>query len=74
MGFPFLKAASESREAIKVFLEQFRAELRVAMQLAGAANVAELQRAPVLVLGESRSWLELRGFGEVLHAQAQRGM
>ncbi len=74
MGFPFLKAASESREAVQAFLEQFLAELRVAMQLAGAATVADLQRAPVLVLGESRAWLEQRGFGEVLHTQAQRGM
>jgi isopentenyl-diphosphate Delta-isomerase len=74
MGFPFLKAASESREAVKAFLEQFLAELRVAMQLAGAATVAELQQAPVVVLGETRAWLEQRGFGEVLQAQAQRGM
>ncbi|HEV8190591.1 MAG TPA: type 2 isopentenyl-diphosphate Delta-isomerase, partial [Ktedonobacterales bacterium] len=74
MGFPFLKAASESREAVKTFLEQFLAELRVAMQLAGAATVAELQQAPAVVLGETRAWLEQRGFGEVLQAQAQRGM
>src|SRR5690348_3130979 len=54
IGFPFLKAASESREAVKSFLEQFLAELRVAMQLAGVANVASLQQAPVVVLGETR--------------------
>jgi isopentenyl-diphosphate Delta-isomerase len=74
MGFPFLKAASESREAVKNFLEQFLAELRVAMQLAGAATVSDLQQAPVVVLGETRGWLEQRGFGAVLSAQAQRGM
>ena len=31
MGFPFLKAASESLDAVREFLEQFLAELRVAM-------------------------------------------
>lgn len=74
MGFPFLKAASESREAVKAFLEQFLAELRVAMQLAGAATVADLQQAPVVVLGETRAWLEQRGFGKVLSTMARRAM
>jgi isopentenyl-diphosphate delta-isomerase len=74
MGFPFLKAASESPGAVKAFLEQFLGELRVAMQLAGATTVTELQWAPVVVLGESRAWLKQRGFGEALYALARRGM
>lgn len=74
MGFPFLKAASEGLDAIREFLEQFLGELRVAMQLTGSATVADLQRAPVLVLGQSGAWLERRGFGDALREMARRGM
>jgi isopentenyl-diphosphate Delta-isomerase len=74
MGFPFLKAAAESEAAVREFLDQFLAELRVAMQLTASGTVAELQRAPVIITGATHDWLELRGFGEQLHALAQRGM
>lgn len=72
MGFPFLKAASESLEAVRAFLDQFLAELRVATQLAGAADIAALRRVPVVVLGATRDWLDLRGFGDDLRALARR--
>jgi isopentenyl-diphosphate delta-isomerase len=42
------------------------------MQLSGAANVAQLREADVLVGGETRQWLELRGFGEALRSMANR--
>lgn len=74
MGFPFLKAAATSEAAVREFLEQFLAELRVAMQLTGSASIAELRRAPVIVMGQTREWLRMRGFGETLYAMAQRGM
>ena len=74
MGFPFLKAAAESEAAVREFLEGFLAELRVAMQLTGSASVADLRKAPVIVTGATREWLDQRGFGEQLRAMAQRGM
>jgi len=74
MGFPFLKAAAESEAAVREFLDQFLAELRVAMQLTSSGTVAELQRAPVIITGATHDWLELRGFGEQMHTLAQRGM
>lgn len=74
MGFPFLKAAAESEAAVREFLDQFLAELRVAMQLTGSASITALQRTPVVVTGATREWLELRGFGEQLHIMARRGM
>jgi isopentenyl-diphosphate delta-isomerase len=74
MAFPFLKAASESYEAVQAFVQQFLLELKVAMQLSGAANVAQLRQADVLVGGETRHWLELRGFGETLRSMANRKM
>ncbi|HTK06609.1 MAG TPA: type 2 isopentenyl-diphosphate Delta-isomerase [Ktedonobacteraceae bacterium] len=72
MGFPFLKAASESFECVCELLENLLAELRVAMQLSGAANIAQLQGADVVVTGYTREWLTLRGFEEDLKGMAQR--
>lgn len=74
MGFPFLKAASESLDAVRSFLDQFLTELRVAMQLTGCANIAELRNAPAIVTGATRDWLDVRGFNETLRLMAQRGM
>src|SRR5579864_421060 len=72
MGFPFLKAASESYEAVCELVETVIAELKVAMQLSGASTIAGLQQADVVVTGESREWLTLRGFEETLKAMTQR--
>ncbi len=72
MGFPFLKAASEGEAAVRDFLEQFLTELRVAMQLTGCATLDALRRAPVVITGATREWLEMRGFGDALRAMARR--
>jgi isopentenyl-diphosphate delta-isomerase len=72
MGFPFLKAASESYEAICALLESVVAELKVAMQLSGASSISQLREVDVVVTGETRNWLTLRGFEEELKAMAQR--
>jgi isopentenyl-diphosphate delta-isomerase len=72
MGFPFLKAASQSYEAVCELLETTIAELRVAMQLSGASTIAQLQQADIVVTGETRNWLTMRGFEETLRAMAQR--
>jgi isopentenyl-diphosphate delta-isomerase len=74
MGFPFLKAASEGEEALHTFLDQFLTELRVGMQLTGAASPAGMRRVPVVVTGSSREWLELRGFGQELREMARRSL
>lgn len=73
VGFPFLKAASEGLDAVRAFLDTFLAELAVAMQLAGAADITALRSVPVVVTGPTREWLELRNFGETLRTLAQRG-
>jgi len=73
MGFPFLQAASRGETALRDFLEQFLAELSVAMQLSGASSVGQLRQVPVVVMGACREWLSLRGFGGELRALARRG-
>nr|HET6904010.1 type 2 isopentenyl-diphosphate Delta-isomerase [Ktedonobacteraceae bacterium] len=72
MGFPFLKAASESYEQVCELLENVIAELKVAMQLSGASTIAQLQQTDIVVTGETRHWLTLRGFEENLKEMAQR--
>lgn len=46
------------REAAEAFLTQVEDELRSIMLLCGARNVAGLQRAPRIITGELRDWLE----------------
>lgn len=74
MGFPFLKAAAEGDVAVREFFEQFVTELKVAMQLTGAATMSQLRNVPVVVGGASREWLEVRGFGQTLQRLARRAM
>ena len=72
IGFPFLKAASESFESVCELLENILAELKVAMQLSGAANIAQLRDVDVVVTGYTHEWLALRGLEETLKNMAQR--
>ena len=72
MGFPFLKAASESYEKVCDLLETVIAQLKVAMQLSGASSIPQLQQTDIVVTGETHHWLTQRGFAEKLQAMAQR--
>ena len=72
IGFPFLKAASESYEAVCELLETIVAELKVAMQLSGAGAIGQLQQTDIVVTGETRNWLTMRGFEEQLKSMARR--
>jgi isopentenyl-diphosphate Delta-isomerase len=72
IGFPFLKAASQSYDAVCELLETIVAELKVAMQLSGATSIDQLQQTDIVVTGETRNWLSMRGFEEELRSMAQR--
>ncbi len=52
-----LRAASTGPEETRAELETLVHELKVAMFLTGSRTVAELQKAPYVVTGESRPWL-----------------
>ena len=52
-----LRAASTSFEETREELETLVHELKVAMFLTGSRTVAELQKAPYVVTGETRPWL-----------------
>lgn len=72
MAHPFLKAASESFEAVCALVERLILELKVAMQLSSAATIAEMSQVDVVVTGETYHWLKLRGYEEALYELAQR--
>jgi isopentenyl-diphosphate Delta-isomerase len=72
MGFPFLKAASESYEIVCDLLETTITQLKVAMQLSGACNIQQLCETDAVVTGATREWLSLRGFEDELRKIAQR--
>src|SRR6266704_6192096 len=72
IGFPFLKAASQSYDAVCELLETIVTELKVAVQLSGAASIEQLQQTDLVVTGETRNWLSMRGFEEELRSMAQR--
>ena len=52
-----LKAAATGYEETRRELETLVHELKVAMFLTGSRTIAELQKAPYVVTGESRQWL-----------------
>lgn len=72
MAFPFLRAASESFEAVCDVVEGMIFALKVAMQLSGASCIAEMRQVDVVVTGETYHWLKLRGFEETLRDFARR--
>src|SRR5688572_28182757 len=48
---------SGGRTAAENYLDGIEAELRAAMLLVGAGNIAELRRAPRIISGELASWI-----------------
>lgn len=54
----FLKAATESAEAVMGILELIKEELKAAMLLTGSSNMEELSNAEYVMLGETRKWMD----------------
>ncbi|MGH2478355.1 MAG: type 2 isopentenyl-diphosphate Delta-isomerase, partial [Ktedonobacteraceae bacterium] len=74
LAFPFLKAASESFEAVCEVVESLILQLQVAMQLSGATSIEQLRQVDAVVTGETYHWLRMRGFEETLQKMATRRM
>ncbi|WP_272477201.1 type 2 isopentenyl-diphosphate Delta-isomerase [Baekduia alba] len=58
VGQPVLQAAVEDPHGAERWLEGFLFELRATMFLTGSCDVAALRRAPRVVLGATRQWLD----------------
>jgi len=62
VALPVLAPATKSKEAVREYLETLIHGLKAAMFLVGATTIEELARAPIVVGGATRNWLELRGY------------
>ena len=62
LALPFLKSTVGGVGEVRQRLETILLELRTAMFLTGSKNVAEMQKAPAVIRGQTRDWLLARGF------------
>jgi isopentenyl-diphosphate Delta-isomerase len=62
IALPLLKEAYKGSKAVINQINKFNKELRVAMFLVGASNIAELRKSDLIIRGDTREWLNERGF------------
>jgi isopentenyl-diphosphate delta-isomerase len=62
IALPLLKEAYKGSQAVINQINKFNKELRVAMFLVGASNIAELRKSDLIIRGDTREWLTERGF------------
>jgi len=62
VALPLLSPATKSREDTVIALKEFSRALRIAMFLTGSRSLSQLQKSPLLIMGNTREWLEQRGF------------
>jgi isopentenyl-diphosphate delta-isomerase len=62
IALPLLKDAYTGHQAVIDKLNKFNEELRVAMFLVGASNIAELRKSDLIIKGDTKEWLNERGF------------
>ena len=68
MALPFLKE-SVSVEDIIEYINKFNESLRIAMFLVGANNIEELKNSNLIIKGETKQWLEDRGFNTTKYSR-----
>jgi isopentenyl-diphosphate delta-isomerase len=59
---PLLQAALEGDAAVDGWIGQFLTELRTVMFLTGSTTLADLARAPRVITGTTRAWIEQLGY------------
>lgn len=59
---PLLEAALDGEHRIDEWIEQFLEELRVTVWLAGGTHLEDLRKAPLVVTGDLRTWLDDLGY------------
>ncbi|WP_424357415.1 type 2 isopentenyl-diphosphate Delta-isomerase [Methanocella sp. MCL-LM] len=69
IALPLVSAARDSPEKVQEVLEVYIEELRATMFLTGAQSIEALRRAPAVITGHTREYLEARGFKWASFAQ-----
>src|SRR5919204_57212 len=62
VGRPLLQAALRGEDAVMRWVADFELELRTATFLSGGRRAADLSRAPIVVTGPSKEWLDQLGW------------
>ncbi len=62
MALPALQSAYKGQEELVKLVDRFNESLKIAMFLVGAHNLEELKNSNLIIKGETKDWLESRGF------------
>jgi isopentenyl-diphosphate delta-isomerase len=69
IALPLIRPALKGSREVETLLRTIIEELKTAMFLAGAKNIADLKKVPVVVTGSTREWLAERGFNTSAYAK-----
>ncbi len=69
MALPFLKAAYLGHDNIINLINNFNESLKLAMFLVGAETIEDLRNAPLIIKGETKEWLNDRGFNTEIYSR-----
>ncbi|MDI6643600.1 MAG: type 2 isopentenyl-diphosphate Delta-isomerase [Methanobacteriaceae archaeon] len=69
IALPLLKASYKGHRAVISKIEQFVEELKAAMFLVGAENINELKKSNLIIKGQTKEWLNERGFNTKKYAR-----
>ncbi|HUL61440.1 MAG TPA: type 2 isopentenyl-diphosphate Delta-isomerase [Methanocella sp.] len=69
VALPLVAAAKAGPEHVQHIIETYVEELKAAMFLTGSQSVEDLRKAPVVISGKTREYLEARGFKWAAYAQ-----
>ncbi|VVB72499.1 Isopentenyl-diphosphate delta-isomerase [uncultured archaeon] len=61
-ALPLLKPATKDPQEVVKTLNSYIRALRISMFLCGCKDLPQLARVPLVVLGRTREWLEMRGY------------
>lgn len=62
IALPALKEAYSGKEHLIELINRFNESLKIAMFLVGASNLDELKKSSLVIKGETKEWLNERGF------------
>ncbi len=68
MALPFLKHSITSEQIIE-YIDKFEESLRIAMFLVGASNIEELKKSNLIIKGQTKEWLNDRGFNTIKYSR-----
>ena len=68
VGRPLVQTALHGEQACRDWLASFELELRTATYLSGQRRASELGRAPVVITGRSRTWMDQLSYRRVVTA------